>query len=113
MAKKKENKAQIPKPPKVEIITPKMPKKAIEKETFSSAKKVKSDKPVENLYQSLAETERSIAELSRIYAELPDSNHFGIGGKMAPTLKQEVISEQLRQAQTRAQELLKLIKKEY
>lgn len=65
----------------------------------------------DNLCQILGEIERTIQELSRQYADLSDSNHFGIGGIMKPTVKQDVIKQQLDEANKRADRLLKAIEK--
>lgn len=98
---------------KTEIIIPKMPKREKTTDrTSSSGKTAASDKarkPVEDIYQLLAETQKTIEELTRIYGELPDSERYGVGGTMRPTLKQQVISEQLFQAETRAKRIEKLI----
>lgn len=72
----------------------------------------KKGEKIENLYQILGEVERKIQELSQIYAELPDSRHRGIGGKMKPTLKQKLIQEQIERAEAMAERLMKLIEKE-
>lgn len=98
---------------KSEVITPKVPKHEPEPKEEPRTKRSyiihRTEKPAEDLYQLLAETEKSIADLSTTYAELPDSNHMGVGGKMIPTLKQEQIAKQLEQMQTRAERLTKLI----
>lgn len=66
----------------------------------------------EGLYQTVGETERTIRELSKIYADLPDSNHFGAGGTMKPTEKQVLIKKQIDKANENAERLLKLIEKD-
>lgn len=108
-------KKQIPKSPKIktEIITPKMPKHEKTANKNSTPKKSstldKPRKPVEDIYQLLAEVQKTIEGLTLIYGELPDSKHYGVGGTMKPTLKQQVISEQLLQAEARDRRIEKLI----
>lgn len=63
----------------------------------------------EGLYQALGETERTVRELSKIYADLPDSSHCGAGGTMKPTEKQILIKKQLDKANEHAERLLKLL----
>lgn len=111
-AKKKEQASKPPKPPKIKKtgIIPKT--KAAEKEKTSSPKKtekVKAEGAIKNLYQLFGETQRTIEELTGIYSELPDSRHYGVGGRMLPTLKQTVISEQLEKAQSRRERLTRII----
>ncbi len=104
------------KPPKQEIIQAKTAKKKKKTSAEKSRRSVivhKSQKPAADLYQMLAQVEDTIAELSRIYADLPDSRHYGVGGRMKPSLKQEMIAEQIRHAHLRAARLIKLMEKSY
>lgn len=96
--------------PKIELIQPKVPNKEVASQVKKSTISVKKDVKVENLYQTLAEVERTIQELTRLYVETEDSKHFGLGGTMKPTEKQMTIKEQLIKADERAKELLKKIK---
>lgn len=96
------------------ILQPKVPKKTKKAPAPKTKRSVivhKSEKAVENLYQMLGQIENTIEELARLYTELPDSKHYGVGGKMKPSLKQEIIAEQLRHAQIRAARILRLIEK--
>lgn len=103
------------KPPKPVVLKPKMSKKKQKKEEPLKTKRSvivhKKEENIQDLYQVLGELERTIQELSRIYSELPDSRHRGVGGRMKPTLKQEQIARQIEQAQARADRIMKLIEK--
>ena len=59
-----------------------------------------------------ATIENNIQELSRMYAELPDSNHRDVAGRMKPTQKQIEISRQIKSAQARADRLMRIIEKQ-
>lgn len=103
------------KAPKLEAIRPKMPKRAKEEPMAKTKRSVivhETKKKTEDLYQVLGEVERTIQELSRIYTELPESKHRGVGGQMKPTEKQKMIQKQIDQAQARAERLIRLIEKE-
>lgn len=86
-------------------------KKEVPSRTKRSVVVHKKKEEIENLYQILRQLGRNIQELSRSYSELPDSKHRGVGDWMKPTLKQEQITKQIRQAQARAERLIKLIEK--
>ena len=73
----------------------------------------KKDNRVENLYQLIAQVEEHVAELTRMYSELPDSKHKSVGGMMKPTLKQEIIAEQIKKAEVRLNKLIRLLEQEY
>ena len=47
-----------------------------------------------------------------MYAELPDSNHRDVGGRMKPTTKQMEIAKQIKRAQARADKLMRIIEKQ-
>jgi len=100
---------------KIEIIQPKMPKTRKKEDVMPKSKRSvilhKKEAPVENLYEMLGEVERTIRELSRMYIEVPESRHSGVGGRMKPTEKQEMIKEQIDKAQKRADRLISLIDK--
>lgn len=98
---------------KPSVLKPKPVKKTIKTPPKSKRSVIvhKSTKSTDNLFQILGNIENSIEELSRIYSELPDSKHYGIGGVLKPTLKQKVIEEQLRKAHARAQRIMTLIEK--
>lgn len=99
---------------KFETIQPEMPKKE-KKESTAKAKRseivYKKQERIENLYHALGEAERTIQELSRIYTELPESGHRGVGGEMKPTEKQKMIRSQIGRAQGRADRLIELIER--
>ena len=69
----------------------------------------KKDMDVKNLYQLMAETEKTIQELTRTLAELPSSRHRSVGGKTKLTAKEQLVVRELSHARTRAQRILKLI----
>ena len=99
---------------KTQAIQPKISKRIKEEPVAKTKRSVivhKKEERIENLYQALGEVERTIQELSRIYIELPESGHRGVGGEMKPTGKQKMIQKQLEQAQARADRLIKLIEK--
>ena len=100
---------------KPQIIQVKMPKRVKVEPRPKTKRSVivhKKEERIENLYQVLGEVERTIQELSRIYAELPESKHRGIGGQMKPTEKQRMIRQQIERAQSRAERCIRLIEKE-
>jgi len=72
----------------------------------------KKDIDVNNIYQLLNVIEGNIQELNRMYAELPDSNHRDVRGRMKPTTKQIEIAKQIKIAQARADRLMKIIEKQ-
>lgn len=80
-------------------------------ETKRSQIVYKKDEPVESLYDLLAETEKSIQELTRTLAELPTSRHIGVGGKLKLTEKEKIVKGELAAARARADRLLRLIEK--
>lgn len=107
------------KKPKVEILTPKMPKRRedMAKKTGVTTKRSvvvhKKDEKAENLYHIIGQLQEQITELTRMYGELPDSKHKGVGGMMKPTLKQKVIAEQLKRAEGRLDRMTRLLEKQY
>lgn len=108
MAKKKKLKAIV--------LTPKMPKrrekdmaKKSDVKTKRSVVVHKKDEKIDSLYQLLGQLESNIEELTRMYTEAPESKHYGVGGKMKPTHKQEILAEQIKRAQRRADRLMKMI----
>ena len=66
-------------------------------------------KPAEGLAQVLAETERTIQELTRMFADSASSKHIGAGGKLKLTPQQEAIQKQLADAQARHERILKIL----
>ena len=72
----------------------------------------KKDIDVNNIYQMLNVVENNIQELTRMYSELPDSNHRDVGGRMKPTTKQMEIAKQIKRAQARAERLMQIIEKQ-
>ena len=78
-------------------------------ETKRSEITYKKDIPVTNLYALLAETEKTIQELSRTLAELPASRRVSVGGTMKLTEKENLIIQELAAARVRAERLLKII----
>jgi len=72
----------------------------------------KKDINVDNIFQLLSVIENNIQELTRIYSELPDSNHRDVGGRMKPTTKQMEIAKQIKRAQARADKLMRIIEKQ-
>ena len=71
----------------------------------------KKDDRAENLYQLIGQVQENVSELIRMYGELPDSRHKSVGGRMKPTLKQEVIAEQIKLAEARLNRLMRLLEK--
>ena len=71
----------------------------------------KSEKPVENIMELLGETERTIRELTSLFAELTPSKHIGIKGMPRLTNEQIEVKKQLENAHKRYMALLKLIEK--
>ncbi len=78
-------------------------------ETKRSEITYKKDIPVTNLYALLAETEKTIQELSRTLAELPASRRLSVGGTMKLTEKETMIIQELAAARARADRLLRII----
>ena len=72
----------------------------------------KKDVNVDNIYQMLNVVENNIQELTRMFSELPDSNHRDVGGRMKLTTKQMEISKQIKSAQARADRLMRIIEKQ-
>jgi len=72
----------------------------------------KKDISVDNIYQMLNVVENNIQELTRMFSELPDSNHRDVGGRMKLTTKQMEISKQIKSAQARADRLMRIIEKQ-
>ena len=108
------------KKPKVEILTPKVPKrrdKNMAKKSGTRTKRSvivhKKDEKAENLYHIIGQLQEQIAELTRIYGELPDSKHKGVGGMMKPTLKQKMVAEQIKSAEERLNRMTRLLEKQY
>lgn len=78
--------------------------------TKKSVIEYRSTKDITNLYGALGETERSIADMTRIFAEIPSSGHLDVGGKEKLTTRQQEILSIISQSQRRADEIVKLIK---
>ena len=72
----------------------------------------KKDINVDNIYQMLNVVENNIQELTRMFSELPGSNHRDVGGRMKPTTKQIEIAKQIKRAQARADRLMQIIEKQ-
>ncbi len=99
---------------KSKAFQPKVQKRKKEEEMAKRKESLivhKTLKKTEDFYQVLGEVERTIQELSRIYTELPESKHRGVGGKMKPTNKQEMINQQLEYARKRAERIIRLIER--
>lgn len=98
---------------KTQIIQPKVPKRKKGGGEMPQTKRSvilhKKQERLENLFLVLGEVERTIQELSRLYIEVPESKHRGVGGRLKPTDKQRLIAVQLEHAQKRADKLIKLI----
>lgn len=94
---------------------PKVPKRKEKEEEMAKIKRSvivhETKKKTEDFYQVLGEVERTIQELSRIYTELPESKRRGVGGKMKPTHKQEMINQQLEYARKRAERIIRMIER--
>lgn len=103
------------KKPKITVLTPKVSKKKEKEEEMPRTKRAvivyKKDQKIDNLYHILGELEEAIRELCVIYAELPDSKHRGVGGRMKPTPRQVQIERQIEQTQARAVRIMKLIER--
>lgn len=65
--------------------------------------------PTKNLHEVLGQTEKTIQELSRYLAELPQSARRGVGGQLSLTTKEKLIIKELEEARKRADRILKLI----
>ncbi len=84
-----------------------------ESDTSSTKKSIieyRSAKDISTLYGALGETERSIADMTRIFAELPSSGHMDAGGKEKLTTRQQEVLNIIAQSQHRADEIVKLVK---
>ena len=91
--------------------TPKTAKSNVpESNTKKSVIEYRSSKDITSLYGALGETERSIADMTRVFAELPSSGHFDVGGKEKLSARQQEVLGIITQAQRRADEIVKLIK---
>ena len=94
--------------------TPSTPKTArsnpLETSTKKSVIEYRSTKDITNLYGALGETERSIADMTRIFAELPSSGHMDVGGSEKLTTRQQEILSIISQSQRRAEQIVRLIK---
>ena len=82
---------------------------AEKKTTVPVTKATATAKPAENLYQVLAEIERTIQQLSSVYATTESSQHIGAGGQLKLTPQQETIKQQLADAQARYDRILKIL----
>ena len=93
---------------------PSKPAKANAKDKELSTKKsiieYRSDKDITTLFGALGETERSISDMTRIFAELPASGQMDVGGKEKLTTRQNEVLGIIAQSQQRADEIIKLIK---
>ena len=78
--------------------------------TKKSVIEYRSTKDITNLFGALGETERSIADMTRIFAEIPSSGHLDVGGKEKLTTRQQEILSIISQSQRRADEIVRLIK---
>lgn len=72
----------------------------------------KSVKPTKDLHEVLGETERTIQELARIFAELPEGKVRGVGGRRILTTKEKLLLNEIGKAQKRADSILEIIKKQ-
>jgi hypothetical protein len=69
----------------------------------------KTEKPAQTLVELLAETERTIRELTVLFAQQPGSSHLGVGGTEKLTQKQQEIKDQLDAAKQRYDKILSLL----
>jgi len=86
-----------------------------ERKPLSKSKKTtiihKTEKPVGNLLELLGETERTIRELTSLFAESSSAKHIGVRGMPKLTNEQLEIKKQLENAHKRYMAVLKLIEK--
>ena len=80
-------------------------------ETKRSEITYKKDEQATSLYAALAETEKTIQELSRTLGELPTSRHIGVGGRLKLSEKEKLIHAELAAARARAERLLQIIER--
>ena len=83
---------------------------AAELDTKKSIIEYRSAKDISTLYGALGEVERSIADMTRIFAELPSSGRMDVGGREKLTTRQQEVLAIIEQSQRRADEIVKLIK---
>ncbi len=94
-----------------------VPKSAKPKPAESLTKKsvieYRSDKDITSLFGALAETERSISDMTRVFAELPASNQRGVGGEEKLTTRQQEVLNIIAQSQHRADQIVSLIREKH
>ncbi len=92
----------------------KTPKSANQDQTELGTKKsiieYRTSKDNSTLFGVLSEIERSIADMTRIFAELPSSGRLDVGGKEKLTTRQTEVLGIIAQSQRRADEIVRLIK---
>mgnify|MGYP001604522530 CR=1 FL=1 len=93
-----------------------MPSKpAASKKQESSTKKsvieYRSAKDISTLFGALGESERSIADMTRVFAELPSSGRLDVGGREKLTTRQKEVLSIISQSQRRADEIVQLIRR--
>lgn len=93
-----------------------MPRKpAASKQQESSTKKsvieYRSAKDISTLFGALGESERSIADMTRVFAELPSSGRLDVGGREKLTTRQKEILAIISQSQRRADAIVNLIRR--
>ena len=92
---------------------PAKPKTKAQDQEFSTKKSIieyRSDKDITTLFGALGETEPSISDMTRIFAELLASGQMDVGGKEKLTTRQKEVLGIIAQSQQRADEIIKLIK---
>ncbi|MBN2144871.1 MAG: hypothetical protein JW774_09635 [Candidatus Aureabacteria bacterium] len=67
----------------------------------------KTEKPIENLSGELAKIEETIQELCDMLAQIPESRHYGVGGKPNPTDKQKQVLKQLESTGKRSDQIIR------
>ncbi len=81
----------------------------------SSSKKsvieYRSTKDISSLYGVLGEIERSVADMTRVFTELPESGQRDVGGREKLSTRQQEVLAIIAQSQRRADEIVRLIKK--
>lgn len=109
----------VTKKPKTKAYIPKMPKgredmaKKNDTKTKTSIVVHKKSEKADNLYQIIGQLQDQISELTRQYGEVPDSKHYGVGGQMKPTLKQQMLADQIKKAEARLDRMTRLLEKQY
>ena len=78
--------------------------------TKKSVIEYRSSKDITTLFGALGEVERSIADMTQVFAALPTSGHMDVGGKEILTIQQKEVLAIIAQSQRRADEIVNLIK---